>query len=248
MSEIPLEQRVKRRLKSLAEQTFGVRISRAGGAEFNGHSDHDLRALRRWSPDDVVFDVGANDGRTVLRIQSVLNGPRIFAFEPVSATYRVLVGRTSHLPNVTPVHAGLGARSGRRDIYLDEHAALNSFSPQWAAAPKGVETVDVTTIDEQMAACGTPFVHYLKIDTEGSEFDVLQGAEQALQANRIGIIQLEVGFDQIPKGLLSLERARIHLAARGYRLYGIYNQCRGHVSGPTPVLAYCDALFVGASL
>lgn len=251
---------LKHRVKSLAERTLGVSISRARRPEPNKHADEAIRSLRRWSSRDVVFDVGANDGRTVLRIQEQLSSPRIFAFEPASATYRKLVDRTAHLPNVRTFPVALGARPGRETMYLTEIDAMNSFSPAWTPSALGTESVEVRTVDELMAEHGVDFIHLLKVDTEGYEFEVIKGAERALRSSRVALIQLEVGVDQVPKPLLSLERARCHLAAHGYFLYGLYNQCRAAAHVPAEwedgakagyrahVLAYCDALFIRAEL
>lgn len=252
--------RLKRRAKALAEQALGIHIYRTPPVPLNKHADHVLRSLRRWSPDDVMFDVGANDGRTILRLQHQLACPRIFAFEPVSSTYQVLVQRTAHLPNVRTFQAALGDAAGRRPIYLNDIDAMNSFSPQWTTAPTGTEVVEVRTIDAVMKQEDVHNVHFLKIDTEGYELEVLKGAECALAERRIAIIQVEVGVGQIAKDFLSLEDARHYLAPRGYRLQGIYNQCTTSASAPgqwsgasqdtlrCEVLAYCDALFIAADL
>ena len=42
----------------------------------------------------------------------------------------------------------------------------------------------------------------------------------------------EVGVDQLPKAFPSLEDTRRHLAGRGYRLHGVYNQCRARAAPP----------------
>lgn len=252
--------RLRRRARALAEQALGIHIYRTPPVPLNKHADHVIRRLRRWSPDDVMFDVGANDGRTILRLQDQLACPRIFAFEPVSSTYRILVERTAHLSNVRAFPAALGSALDRRPIYLNEIAAMNSFSPQWTAASTGTELVEVQTIDGIMAQEKIPFIHFLKIDTEGYELEVLKGAERALASRRIVIIQVEVGVGQIAKDFLSLEESRRYLAERGYRLQGIYNQCTTSARPPADwmaletdgfqcdVLAYCDALFIAADL
>lgn len=255
----PVAPHVRRRVKALAERFFGVSISRRPRTPPNKHADEALRRLREWSSRDVVFDVGANDGRTILRLQEPLSGPRIFAFEPVAAAYRTLVRRTAHLPNVRPLPVALGAVRSRRQIYVGEIDALSSFSPGWSPACAGTELVDVTTVDEVMDEHGIDCIHFLKIDTEGSELDVLRGADRALRASRVLLLQVEVGVGQIEKDFLALEQARCYLAARGYFLYGIYNQCRTRARPAdrwaarpdayrAEVLAYCDALFVRADL
>jgi FkbM family methyltransferase len=243
---------LKHRVKSLVEKTFDVRISRAVP---NQWSDAAVRNLRAWSSQDVVFDVGANDGRTILRIQDLLHRPRIFAFEPVSTTYRTLVERTRDLDHVRCFQMALGAKPGRETIYLNEIAAMNSFSPDWAPVT-GTEEVAVSTVDAVAAEHGIAFIHFLKIDTEGYELQVLEGARQMLSASRIGIVQVEAGFDQMrAKGFATLEEIRRHLAPLGYYLYGIYNQCRTKAHPAVAlggydaeVLVYCDALFIRADL
>lgn len=253
---------VKTRVKRLVEKSLGVTISRGAPAAPNQHADEAIRRLRRWSSDDVVFDVGANDGRTVLRIVHQLCLPRIYAFEPVSSTFETLVRRTAHLGNVRCLPLALGASPGKETIYLNEIASMNSFSPQWVVAPQSAktETVEVSTVDRVMAEQGIDFVHFLKIDTEGYELEVLAGARRALDESRIGLIQVEVGVGQSEKDFASLEQVRSHLAPMGYRLYGIYNQCRARARVPegwaaaerdgydAEVLVYCDALFLRADL
>lgn len=247
--------RITRHAKSLVERSLGVSISPRRQRP-NKHSDEALRGLRKWSSRDVVFDVGANDGRTALRIQEDLGSPQIFAFEPVSSTFDALVARTQHLKNVRCFKTALGAKKAQEKMYVGEIAEMNSFSPQWAT-PVGSEIVEITTVDDVMQEQGIELIHYLKIDTEGYDLEVLKGARQALASSRVALLQVEAGFDQMDKELTTLEEIRVFLAPLGYLLYGIYNQCRtaglptdapvlAELYEQPKVLAYCDALFVRA--
>src|SRR5690606_38726330 len=138
------------------------------------------------STGDVVFDVGANDGRTVLRLARRLGRPRFYAFEPVAATYRTLVERTRRLDNVRCFQLAMGEKPGRQPIYLHERAAMNSFSPTWTADPDAqTEMVDIATVDDVRSEHGLERIHLLKIDTEGYEMEVLRGAERSLRESRI---------------------------------------------------------------
>ncbi|HXE79725.1 MAG TPA: FkbM family methyltransferase [Vicinamibacterales bacterium] len=250
---------LRARVKGIVERSLGVTISRTPPIPVNGHADAALRELRQWSPDDVVFDVGANDGRTILRLQPQLSGPRFYAFEPVSSTYRILQERTGHLPNVRTLRLALGAAAGTGLIHLNPIHAMDSFSPRWTTSQTGTETVRISTVDEVLEAERIALVHFLKIDTEGYELEVLRGAERSLRASRILIVQVEVGVDQMTRPFVPLETARTHMAERGYFLYGLYNQCRTPAFAPRAlsaaddsyrpeVLGYCDALFIRADL
>lgn len=211
-----------------------------------------LRAARRWRPGDLVFDVGANDGRTVRRLRRHLPRPRIVAYEPVLATYEKL--RQAAKPfgdDVACVRLALGARPQRREIYLHASAALNSLDPAWGSAV-GSELIEIDTLDNEIARRGLRDVHLLKIDVEGHDLEVLKGAAAALAAGVFHLIQIEAGFEAPGPRQPSLEDIRRFLAPHDYHLYGVYNQCRaalasrrgGRASDGPDILVYCDALFV----
>lgn len=220
-----------------------------------------IRTIRSWAPGDVIFDVGANDGRTISRLQKHFPSPSIFAFEPVSSTFQTLVARTEHLPNVRCQKLALGAEPGEDTIYLNPVASTNSFSPTWGE-PVGNEVVEVSTVDRVMAEQGIDRIHFLKIDTEGHELEVLKGARQALSDSRITIVQVEVGIDSRVSPHTGFDEVRRHLAPLGYYVYGIFNQCRGtrrvrppaawsaeEAEGYEPrLIKYFDAVFISASL
>lgn len=214
-----------------------------------------LRDLRAWSPDDVVFDVGANDGRTVLRLLAHLPAPRILAFEPVAATFGVLQARTAGLEMVRCLPLALGAQAGRREIFLNESAAVHSLEPGWGTAT-GTETIEMSTVDRIAAQEGIARIALLKIDAEGHDLEVLKGAEQALRDGRVGIVMAEVGFSAPGKKQPGLEAFQELLRPFGYHLHGLHNQSRAPLSrrlgrpareGEPEILVYADALFVGAA-
>jgi len=243
------------------------KVAKSLARTLNADVDYDLRMyeairdIRRWSPGDVIFDVGANDGRTVFRLMRHLPAPRIFAFEPASDTFRTMADRTAGFGTVEPLQLALGSRTGRETMYLDRQSVLNSFYADWASThgrdrnvdPR-TETVETTTLDRFAAQRDVDRIHLLKIDTEGHDLEVLKGAAQMLDDARVDVIQVEAGFDVPGRQQPSLEEMQAYLGQHGYYLYGIYNQCRGPVpksagpeyaaEEPPTVLVFCDALFV----
>jgi FkbM family methyltransferase len=239
--------------QNLLKRAFGLHVSRK--PPFDEDPLWEIRRLRQWAPGDVIFDVGANDGRTVEKLQKRFPLPRIFTFEPVAATFQQLSYRTAGMKNVWPFQMALGAESGERTIYTGRSSVLNSFSSAgWE--PSGRETVQVSTVDRMAAELGIDYLHFLKLDTEGHDLEVLRGAEESLSRHRIGIVQVEVGFNQHSRPVAGLDEVSRYLAARDYSLFGVFNQCRNPVrpsahrgvedSGRCVpnVLAYCDAVFV----
>ena len=67
-------------------------------------------------------------------------------------------------------------------------------------------------------------VDLLKIDTEGYDLEVLNGAENLLTSGKVQMILTETGFDGTNRRHVLLESLQQHLGARGYMLFGIYDQ------------------------
>ncbi len=246
---------MKKMLKTSLERSLGVRISRS--VPMGVDSFHSILGLRDWGSTDVIFDVGANDGRSARKLRSRFPGCRIHSFEPVAATYAKLVDATRGFPEVKTYPFALGSEPGEKEIFTHEKAVFNSFSADWRS-PNGSEVVKISTLDEVMAGQGVDFIHFLKVDTEGYEMEVLKGAERALRESRISIIQLEAGFNELVSPHTPLCDLQRYLAERKYYLYGIFDQ---HVRRGTPpsgwpeseagrfhprLASYCDAVFVRA--
>ena len=211
-----------------------------------------LGGMRGWAASDVVFDVGANDGRTALRLMRHLGvAPRLYCFEPVGETFRALEERTARHPNVRRFRLALGSEAGPRTIYLGDLSVMSSFDPDWAGRGRA-ETVEVTTLDAFLEEHGVARVHLLKVDAEGHDLEVLRGARGALEAGRVDVVQVECGV--APGRTPTLEEVRDHLLGLDYHLHAIQTQARGHPLTPDGgrarprILMYCDAIFVGAHL
>ena len=139
------------------------------------HADADfLRAYLR--PGDVAIDVGANIGGTALAAAAAVGERgRVIAFEPHPRTFRYLLGNLAlnHAGNVRPHNLALGKASGTVRFANrgsdDQHSVV--------AGCDGIE-VRVERLDGVLAGQGP--IALLKIDVEGYERFVLQGAEGLL--------------------------------------------------------------------
>ena len=209
--------------------------------------------MRDWRPEDVVLDIGANDGRSARRFHRYLGGPRIIACEPVAATFETLCIRTRDLSNVVSLRQGFGSEPGEAVIHVNPSSALSSLDPKWGQS-QHTEFIPLTTVDRFLAEQRIDSVGLLKIDVEGHDLEVLKGSREALAAGCVSIVQVEAGFRAPVKAVPSLDDFQQLLQPLRYQLYGIYNQCRARLQdgpgGPAPssaapeILVYCDALFV----
>jgi len=133
-------------------------------------------------PGMAVADVGANFGLyALLAARAVGARGRVHAVEPAAATVRVLEDNVARnrLGAVTVHRCAAGAVRERRALVTHWHSTLNTLYASPLAPEAGREEVDVRPLDELVPAP----LDVLKIDVEGAELDVLEGARGLIAAS-----------------------------------------------------------------
>jgi FkbM family methyltransferase len=133
--------------------------------------------------DATIFDVGANIGVTAALLATASPRGRLFAFEPGARTYPYLLAtiEANKLANCHTEQIGLGTSSGEVDFLSDarsgafSHMALDGVS---LGGSNG--RVKIKTVDEVVSELKLARLDLIKIDVEGFELDVLQGAQSTL--------------------------------------------------------------------
>lgn len=140
-------------------------------------------ARRRLRPDATIFDIGANIGVTACMFARFARGGKIFCFEPGPASYAYLQ-RTlaaNAMPDCRAVQLALGAEPGMLSFVEDGGSASASHvSIPGQTLGAGSLIVEVSTVDREVSAHGLARLDFLKIDVEGFELDVIDGAAQAI--------------------------------------------------------------------
>lgn len=144
----------------------------------------------------VLFDVGANKGDWSLRALSFAKESQkrvdLFAFEPSSQTRQILESRLITGSNVHVFGCARANKEGEADFYSDGvGSGTNSLN---AIYDQTIETVRMRTFDAFLNDQSVDRVAMLKIDTEGFDFSVLQGASEALSRGRIDLVQFEYNW------------------------------------------------------
>ena len=89
---------------------------------------------------------------------------------------------------------------------------------------KETETiVKCNTIDNFVSARKIDFIDFLKIDTQGHSYEILEGTKNTLEKNKVGLLQIEVIFSGFYKKRESLSKILRFLELRNYELYTIIN-------------------------
>lgn len=145
----------------------------------------------------VVFDVGANKGDWTAAALSVNAAARIHAFEPFPESYQGLVAR-GFPANVTCVNQGMGAKKDTVTLYI--YADASTHNSMYARSDKPYDSTisfSMTSLEDYCAENHIERIDLLKIDAEGNDFYVLQGAKSLFEAGRIGGVQFEYGNNYI---------------------------------------------------
>jgi len=150
-------------------------------------------ALRRLlAPGDVFYDIGANVGFfTLLGARLVGPSGRVVAFEPVPWCARA-VGRNIELNDFEHAQIqqrAVGAADGSARLLVVGEASWSHLESTGRHADVRDEIdVEVSSLDSLVAAGSIPPPDVLKIDTEGAELQVIEGARETIAGHRPAIV------------------------------------------------------------
>ena len=178
----------------------------------------------------TVFDVGANVGELTLLFSRFVGSGGVHAFEASSAAFKrlELVCDATERRNVTLNHLALSDKSGLIRLHVYEDAYL-SFNSQAVRPMKdygadvesiGVEEIAATTVDDYCTREKIERIDLLKIDVEGAELQVMQGARRMLQSKRIRCLTFEFGQATFDMGNSPAE-IEVYLKEMGYKIRNV---------------------------
>jgi FkbM family methyltransferase len=173
---------------------------------------------------DVFYDVGANIGLYSLYAAKLRPGCRVFAFEPESHNFGNLCGNLllNGLKNVTPCFFPLSSHEAFAPFYvydLRPGGALHSLgrpSPLRDGPPLLTTGAIAVTIDVLISRHGLPAPDLLKLDVDGNEEQILDGAAAVLASGSLRSILVEVTWPDEQQPALSWAESK--LASYGYHL------------------------------
>ncbi|MFW2831522.1 FkbM family methyltransferase [Sphingomonas sp. ID0503] len=148
----------------------------------------------------VVIDAGANIGNHTVFFSKVLGAAEVWAFEVMRETYRILERNIelNDLKNVRPLNVGLGAREGRAN--LSRFKLSNIGGTEVTVAEDGL--YPIRAID----SFDIPKVDFIKIDVEGGQIDVLEGAKETLgRCKPLVWVEMRAPYGEVEPGTAKLE-------------------------------------------
>ncbi len=195
---------------------------------------HDIEKYLPNQPLEILFDVGANIGQSAAHYTKKFPRAEIFCFEPIPESFTALQRSTVGNPRVHCFALALAAKTGSAEMFVTGQSPMNRLARDGEViAPtqsQGTTTVTLQTLDEFCEAQKLTTIHYLKIDTEGSDLDVLRGAERMLGQQQIDLVEVEAGMNPLNTHHVPFCVLKAHLEEHGYFLFGIYEQIRERFS------------------
>lgn len=167
--------------------------------------------LRYLKPGMTAFDVGANIGFYAMLFSKQV-GPTgtVHSFEPELRNYeRLKLNATINgVSNVTLNNLAVFSRSQQLDLNLfpDSVNAWHTlgkptlpdpWNPGRTMTPTETQRVQGISLDEYCASRGISRIHLLKVDVEGAELDVFQGATKLFAQNAVDAVMFEVSKPQV---------------------------------------------------
>jgi FkbM family methyltransferase len=142
----------------------------------------------------VIFDIGANRGEWSISIRKILSNATILAFEPSKATFKLL--EKNVISDGVELHnIGFSNTSGKKILFSDREGSGFASLTKRKLSHFGMEMnleeeITLVTLNEFVRE-NQIIPDLLKLDVEGHELDVLNGALDVL--SYIQVIQFEFG-------------------------------------------------------
>jgi FkbM family methyltransferase len=200
--------------------------------------------------DLVIFDVGAHHGQTALTYSKLFKYAKIYSFEPYPTSFDILKEKTKHVSLIKPFNFALGNKNGHIEFHVNNSTATNSIlgtSTQghevWGTGKletQQITKVQVCTLDEFFKQESLAKIDILKLDTQGSEHLVLEGARSTLEKGMIKLVYTEIITMPTYENQKTLDEVLYIFKTINFRLHHFYN----FSLTPDGQLRQLDAIFV----
>jgi FkbM family methyltransferase len=177
-------------------------------------------------PNDVFVDIGAHIGSYTIPVAK--KAQKVIAFEPNKYTFELLTKNIAlnHLTNIEAYNVAVSKKRGVVSFMYENHSAYsrildgsqssNTTVIENAKQPYTNNIHLVNTIDLDSVLLKEDRVDWIKIDVEGHELDVLEGAMQTIRMHKPKII-IEIW----PR---NLEKIKTMIHSVGYSMEHIYRE------------------------
>ena len=194
-----------------------------------------------------IIDVGANTGQFAVTARFLYPDAEIIAFEPNEGAFQELKRHLGRMRGVELRRMALGDTVGTLEFRLNADNRSSSILPIGKAhldafpdaREVGVERVPVSTLDQELETLQLAEPCLLKLDVQGYESSVLEGARKTLK--RVQFVVLETSFSPLYEGERPFTEMLVMMSEMGFE----FLRPIGYLSHPkSGEILQMDALFM----
>ena len=179
---------MKLHARQFFEKEIWLRDDASDDALFNELVDKDEYGYIRFLKEPrVIIDAGANIGLSTRLFANRFPKAKIIAIEPEAENYKLLKLNTEEFPNIIPVHAALMDYDGNGNV-ID--VGEGDLAYQVKAEQNGIQSVKCISFKTMCEKYEIEEVNLLKIDIEGTEYDLFERNQIDLKSTDVLIIEL----------------------------------------------------------
>ncbi len=173
---------------------------------------------------DVVFDIGAHRGLVTMWLAN--KSKVVHSFEPEEYNRNCLIDNMelNNIKNVVINSTAVSNTTGNSDLFVHDASGHHSLSPVDHSKVKFKANVKLTTLDEYCKKNNIKYIDLLKIDTEGFEHEVLDGARGLLKKGSVGTIVFEVSKPVLIELNKNIDPVFKILTDNGYTVYNLQDE------------------------
>lgn len=179
---------------------------------------------------NVIFDVGANVGQTSFKYRKLFPHAIIHSFEPFPPVFEKYLLAISGDKHIKPNQLALSKNAGTSTFFTNKNNYTNSLLPVEAShkndenfAPDTEIKVTTSTLDLYCKANHIEHIDILKMDVQGGELMVLQGAENMLKEGKVDLIYTEITTSPFYENQPTFETIRSFLEKYGFKVFRSYD-------------------------
>lgn len=216
---------------------LGFRLIRRAKYNYIKLSFEDLIKKFTTSGSPIIFDVGAHNGNSIERYLEIFSNPIIHSFEPNPTAFEEMKKKYSKFSNIKLNNFALGDKNEIKTFNIfaknDTSSFLKLNDSEWVNVRgkqlgikknkflKSKLNTKVQTLDEYMTHNKIDKIDILKLDTQGYEKKILDGAKKNLGKNKIKIIETEIILDDVYNEYLTFTDIEENLIKNNYRLIAL---------------------------